>query len=267
MENKTYPVEILFKYLTRDETAADIAKEVGVDLSVDKSWFVRTYKATVELFTQSGPDLKLKFSSGLRREEMQSLISTFISVITASKKKFDAAKSTPGKKMYAINNQGDAQTLDAFSMNETEDWDSEQKEDFSNKLYEEGVITRVHLAWIEEYPDKGTNQFEPALKMALDILIEQVPKQYNGPLMPSDIKEIEDFLKELVLSFEPAKSIFNSTGKSQKNKSNKEVGYVDPQPFEKGSYSTVGLNESVDAWTEAKLRKLSKKNLKHKQKR
>lgn len=256
MEDKIYPVDVFLNYLTRQETMLEIAKKVGANLKVDKIWFMRAYKAAIELFTQSEIDLKKSFSSGLKREDMQSLLGSFINVVAASKKKFDKAKSATGNKMYALNKQGDAQSMSAFSMNETEEWSAEQKEEFINKLYEEGVITRVQLAWIEENPDKGTNQFEPALKMAMDILLDQAPRYNNGPLMPSDLEEIEDLLKEVVLSYELTKSTLRSIGK---NKSKDTPGYVDSKPFEKSAIGNVGLNESVDSWTEAKLRKFVKK--------
>jgi hypothetical protein len=261
MGDKTYPIETFLNYLSQDATATVVADKVGVDMKTDGEWFKRAYKAAMAIFLEHAEEWRAK-KGGLTRDELQTLFGTFINIVNASNKKYQKAKSTPGKKMYALNRQGDAQAMTAFSMNEDdeeweEEWDKEQREDFINQLYQEGIITKVMMKWQDEYPRAEKSQFDSALKMALDIIMEQQAR-HSGPLMPSDLKEIQDMLLELVLGFESAKSIFKSTEKAKKKPTKRDY-IVDPDPFERGSYSKVGLNEEVDGWSEAKLRQFVKK--------
>ncbi|MDG1949219.1 MAG: hypothetical protein P8J32_00140 [bacterium] len=257
MENKTYPVGSLMPFLSKRETVHEIAQKLGVDMKTEKDWFFKAYKATMNIFVEHMQDFQ-KQSNVITQDELRSLYSTFVNVMKASRKKFDHAKNTPGKKMYAISPHGDAQRVSAFSLNE-DDEDPEAKEEFILSLYREGIIGLAMQRWEQEYPDVSTTQFDPALNMAMDIIMTAAQKSPTYPkLMPSELEEIQDILIELVLSFEPAKNIFHSTEKAKRQPVNRDY-VVDPDPFERGSMATIGLNEGIDSWSESKLRQFVKK--------
>ena len=257
MENKTYPVEQLIPFLTKSETVVHVAKNIGADIRKDRDWFNKAYKATLNIFVEHAADFK-KRSNIITSEELRQIYSTFINVMKASKKKYDKAKNTPDKKMYAVSPHGDTSPISAFSLNEDED-DPEAKEEFIMTLYREGIIGYAMQRWDQEYPQVSSTQFDPALQMAMDVIMDMAKKSPTYPvLMASELDEVRDILVELVLSFEPARNIFHSTEKA-KNSPVKRDYVVDPDPFIKGSYATIGLNEGMENWSETKMKQFVKK--------
>ena len=246
----------VMQHLQSERVAVSIAKMHRLDPQ-DKS-FMELYKATLRDTAKDMAQANISPGQPIDRDAANNLLKGFVYVLMA---KYGAQQHMKAKKqMYATDSSGWVTPMDA-SLNEAEDdWTQSDKNELMRQFKKGGYVGRVKQAYLRENPDASDRDFHKAFVFAAEIAFQQIHKYEQPPLMPSDMDDLVDSVIELVLSFEPAKSIFFSDPSMKKRKPqvSKDAG---DDPFEKGSFADIGLNEGVGDWTQSKLDQHIKKEV------
>ena len=238
--NEKISIEFFLHNIASQKTAVAIARKLQIDPT--ETWFQKTFKHTFLDFLKYGEKLKKDFPEGLRKKEADNLVSIFFRMIQVEYEILQNAYKE--NKMAFQDSKGEFYVDDSFSLNESEDSDIENKKRVYNLLDRKGVIKKVFNKY-----NKDLKSFQKAIKFAYDIVFENLTDKDKEFFLPSDIEEIYDELIHFMRVYDQLEIVFQEKDKKL-------------NPFEKGKYYDMSLNESIDSWSQARLRQFVEKEIK-----
>lgn len=251
-----------FTQLSSQATKHKIAANLGIDPF--KDWYDKAYASALRGIIRMIEDEQYQWNTELSAIEQKLYYEGFKNKLQSIKQKMDNYKQkhmmtgpiVPGKStpmQHASINEGLSQL-----------WSQKDSDAIFDALQNAGVTGKAR----KKFQDKhGTHRgFSRAYAEALQNIIPRIKASSKPPFDHSDLKKWEPRIYAIVLHHEPKGSIHrpvksNDDHESWANIIGRIPKNAGEDPFEKGTYAKIGLNEATGDWTEAKIKKLIDKEV------
>lgn len=249
---KTYLQAI--NYLQQNRVMHKIAQRYNID--VDKGGFLGLYKSTLKAIVDKIIENNISPNDNFQEGEAEEFIQSFVLILL---NRFGYSQHLKAKnQMFATGEDGRVVGMAGTLNEEIGDWTDEDKEILFKTLMKPEYVNPLVKAYRKEYPDSDEETLKKVLRMSMDIAMHHLEEEYTPPLNHFELKEFMETVTELVINIGSSPSIFFSVSGEKTSASNlpKDAGI---DPFERGSFASVGLNENLDKWTQTKLEQHIKK--------
>jgi len=238
-----YPIEDVVHYLNSERFLSRLAKDIGVNPNTP--WLTNAHKGAYNIALTHASNLKRENPQGIPKSYVESLIETIVNLIKTEheKRKLFISKNY----MMSQDQTGTHHAHPAISLNE--DSKNDDKRRVFELLSQHGVIQRLKNSF-----EGSQHEFRSTLGVAFYFVYSRFSRR--KPIADSDVEQMEIELRELFQNADDT-SLFKSSTKASGSKIPTHAG---DDPFESGSFTNIGLNESTE-WTEAKIKRLIKSEI------
>ena len=254
MDNKPTTYLQAIDYLKEPKVIERIAQRYRVNMAQGN--FLEIYHSTLRGMVKKMKANNLSPNQELTDKEANEFIQIFLFIFLNS---YGYSQHLKAKnQMFAMSQDGHVLGMSGTLNEERELWTEEDKTELYKTISQKEYITPLVDAYRKEYPQSDKETFKKVLRMAIDIAMQYLEEEYNPPLNHFELQEFIETVTELTINIGAAPSLFFSVPgeKETKPKIPKDAG---EDPFERGAYASVGLNESIDNWSQSKLEQHIKK--------